>query len=133
MANEYRFTEEVLISKAASGFKHHDEQRTWFDDMAGDAGGQPGLLLIGDVEEAVDFGDVSPGWVRLQCLANSDERCWYGPDDNYGTGGGSMARMGELQPGKPPQWIYIPSGVQLKLKCPVGGGTAKVLVLGFDA
>jgi hypothetical protein len=92
--------------------------------------GNPGLVEIGLVEEAIDFGDVVPGLVMLW---NTDATNYvdFGCTGSAGTGG-DIADFGfRLRPQGMPAIVWLKSTYEIRMIA--NTAACKVLVLGFNA
>jgi hypothetical protein len=130
MADEIRIIDGIVVRKGS--FLYQKQQQVHLDSMAGSGGLSPGLIEVTESAAAVDFGDVSPGWVILQNMDAAEDVVW-GVDD----GAGALVPVGLLKAAGPPQRIYVDPDATLMMETSDPGGTAgnsaRVLVLGFDS
>ncbi len=120
MSDEISVTETIRASK--SSFKDSIAPGQVTFDMAGSAGGNPGLVNIGTSEENVSFGDLTPNLVWMQNMDTTNYVQW-GMNDS-----GTMKAVGRLNPGETARFV-LDSGVTLRMKAHTGA--CDVLIKGY--
>lgn len=108
MADEFNISFRLNLSNGAQF-----DRNEWSGQVDQSAIGRGGhVQSVGTSEEALDFGDVgTEGYCSLQNLDPTNYVEW-GPDS--GGSAGSMVPVGRLNPGEPPAFFRLKSGVTVK-------------------
>jgi hypothetical protein len=132
MAKTITFVPQLDISDSAlAQLRYLLQGKQFTDSFTGSmTPGNPGLVDVGLVEEAIDFGDVVPG---LVILWNTDATNYvdFGCVVSAGTGG-DIADLGfRLRPKGMPAFVWLKTGYELRMLA--NTAACKVMVLGFNA
>ena len=122
MANEISITVRVEVKKGNFSDLFNSGRKTF--DQAGDGGGNPGVVALTTSEVNIDFGDITPGYVVMQNLDDTNS-VNLGQDD-----AGTMKTIGEIEPGG---FAMFKLATGQTLRMAAATGTADVLVKGYDA
>jgi hypothetical protein len=107
MADEITVSMSIRAEKdGLSVFRNHGPLQF---DWATPRGFNPGVVNIGTSEEAISFGDVTPGWVIMKNLDGTNYVIW-GPES-----GGNMVACGRLSPGMV-ALLRLAPGVTLRMQ-----------------
>ena len=122
MADEIKVTETIRVTKTSTNYKDSIAPGQISFDMAGNGGGNPGVVNIGTSEENVSFGDLTPNMVWMQNLDPTNYVQW-GMSD-----AGTMKAVGRLNPGETARFV-LDSGVTLRMKAHTAA--CDVLIKGY--
>lgn len=110
MSGEVKVTAAIQVEKSSFKFPKVGGVQLDFD-LAGDGGGNPGLVEIGTSEEAIALGDITtPGWLWAKNLDPTNYVEW-GPYD-----GAAMELCGRMEAGEPILFRLAPASVTLYMK-----------------
>lgn len=70
MANEITFSVGLGVTNGDLAINRRTVNKNY--DQTTQGGGGPGTVIVGTTEEAIDFGDVTPGYVTLQNLDDTN-------------------------------------------------------------
>lgn len=122
MADEIKKTINVVVTK--NKFSDRFTASLIKTNMAGSGGGNPGIVTVGSTaEEAIAFGDVTPGLIVMHNLSTANY-VTFGPES-----GGSMVTFGHLRPSDV-ALFELASGVTLRAQADTAD--VSVLIKGYS-